>query len=295
MNRPWSLSVSLAAALLPLGCRGGADALPPSPPPVVLLTDFGLRDDAVGLMRGVIHSIAPGVPIADLSHEVRRFDVRQGARRLADAPTVYPPGSVLVVVVDPGVGTERRAIVARLADGTLVVAPDNGVITLAAERHGPVTVHAATDTSLFLPTLTSTFHGRDVFAPLGAHLAAGVPIDRVGPRVTDWIRLEEVAATRSDRAFHGVVEDLDLPFGNVWTNVPGSFADDAGLDVGTVVTATVGDRRLEVPLARTFGDVPLGAPLLYVNSRGRLALALNQGDFAATHGVEPDQPVTIEW
>lgn len=286
MSLPRLLLLASFVAFAP-GC-----AAPPRPP-VVLLTDFGLQDDAVGLMRGVVHAIAPDVPIADLGHSVRRYDVRQGARRLEDAPGVYPPGSVFVVVIDPGVGTDRRAVVARLANGSLLVAPDNGVITLAAARYGPVTVVEATNEELFLPTLTSTFHGRDVFAPLGAHLAAGVPLAEVGPVIDDWIRLAAPEATADVTGLHGEVEDLDLPFGNVWTNVPRSLAETAGLTVGDVAVVDVAGRRLEVPFVRTFGDVPVGAPLLYVNSRGRLALATNQGDFAATHGVEPGTPIDL--
>lgn len=293
ITRAITRAVSLFAAVA-LGSLTGSGCISPPPPPVVLMTDFGLQDDAVGLMRGVIHSIAPGTPIADLTHSVRRFDVSQGARRLADAPRDYPPGSVFVVVVDPGVGTARRAIVVRLANGTLLVAPDNGVASFATARYGPVEVRAATDTSLFLPTQTSTFHGRDVFAPVGAHLAAGVPFERVGPVIDDWIRLELIDATRDARGLHGVVEDLDLPFGNVWTNIPGAWAAEAGWAVGDVVTVVVAGVRLEVPLAATFGDVPVGAPLLYENSRGNLALALNQADFAATYGVEPDARIDLE-
>ena len=167
------------------------------------------------------------------------------------------------------------------------------MITLAAELHGVIEVRAATNPDLFLPVLTSTFHGRDVFAPLGAHVAAGVAPDRIGPPIEDWIRLDVSAATRDEHGMHGNVDDLDLPFGNVWTNIPGSWLDDAGLEPGATIVVEVSGQRLTVPRARTFGDVGVGEPLLYKNSRGRVALALNQADFAATYGVTPDTEIHL--
>ncbi len=266
-----------------------------APPPVVLLTDFGLKDDAVGLMRGVILDLHPGVVIADLTHEVRPFDVRQGARRLADAPGFYPDGSVFVVVIDPGVGTARRAIVARLQNGSMIVAPDNGVATYAIDRHRPAVVREVTNPDLALPRMSATFHGRDLFAPVGGHLAAGVPFDEVGPIVTDWIRLEPLVATRTGDAITGQVLDIDEPFGNVWTNVPVAWLADLGVRPGDTLTVTFGDGApMKMPFLRTFGEVAERTPLAYENSRGSTAFALNLGDFARTHGVEPDQVVVIQ-
>ncbi len=287
MSRPrLAVPILLVGLVASSGCAATPEPTPP-PPVVALLTDFGLGDDAVGLMRGVILERAPRAQIVDLSHEVARFDVADGARLIAEAPGVYPAGTVFVVVVDPGVGTARRAIVARLPSGTMIVAPDNGVLTLAIERHGPAEVREVTERSLLREELSSTFHGRDVFAPVGGHLAAGVAFDAVGAVVTDWIGLELPTARVEGSAVVGEVVSIDEPFGNVWTNLTPAQLGDAGLAPGDRVRVVLGAASVDVPWVATFGDVPEGAPLLYANSRGRVALALNMADFARTHGVEP--------
>ncbi|MCO5166802.1 MAG: SAM-dependent chlorinase/fluorinase [Planctomycetes bacterium] len=284
----------LALALLPLlaACAGAPSPPEGAPVPVVLMTDFGLKDDAVGLLRGVVLARSPWSPVVDLTHAVPAFDVAAGARLLVEAPEVYPPGSVFVVVVDPGVGTRRRAIVARLQGGTLLVGPDNGVLSLAIERHGPAEVRLLESTRFMRDRPSDTFHGRDVFAPAAGHLAAGARFEDVGPVITDWVRLTPPRATRlADGGAAGVVTALDEPFGNVWTNIPAEHLD--GLEPGTRVEVGVGAQRLVATFVRTFGDVPVGQPLVYVNSRGHVALAVNMGDFARTWNVEPGQQVTL--
>lgn len=289
-------SQRLALALLPLllavGCasseRAGA-----RPVAVVLMTDFGLRDDAAGLLRGAVLAVAPHAQVVDLTHEVPRYEVDDGARLLAEAPGVYPPGTVFVVVVDPGVGTARRPIVARLANGTLLVGPDNGVLSIAIEDHGPAEVRAIDDRGLMRGDVSSTFHGRDVFAPVGGHLAAGVPFEEVGPVVEDWVRLSAPRALKGVDSATGVVVSIDEPFGNVWTNIPGEMLADLALRPGDQVEVLLHGERLRLTFVDTFGDVPVGQPLLYVNSRGHAALAVNMGDFARTHEVKPDLPVKV--
>lgn len=290
MRRPLR---SACLALLPLLAACASSDPSAHPVPVVLMTDFGLQDDAVGLLRGVVLSISPTSHVVDLTHAVPRFDVVAGARLLAEAPGVYPPGSVFVVVVDPGVGTSRRALAARLPDGTVLVGPDNGVLSLAIERHGPAEVRVVENTGLMRADVSTTFHGRDVFAPVGGHLAAGVPFDEVGAPTKDWVKLSPPRATREGDTITAEVTAIDEPFGNVWTNIDVAMLEALGLRPGRRVAVQVGDARLTVPFAATFGDVPVGEPLLYVNSRGHAALALNMGDFARTHGVRPGAPVTL--
>jgi len=293
-----------ALVSLVLTCLAGCQAAPPpepepepepAPGPVVaLLTDFGLQDDAVGLMRGVIHGIAPRARIADLTHEVPRFDVAEGARLLADGPGIYPPGSVFCIVVDPGVGTRRQAIVARLPNGTYLVAPDNGVITEAVARHGPAEVRAIKNAELLRQQVSSTFHGRDVFAPVAAHLAAGTPFADVGPTLATWVRIERQEATREGGVMSGVVQAIDEPFGNVLTNIPARWVEELGVPHGTLLDVSLGEGSpVKIPWVATFGDVDEGAPLLYPNSRGFLSLALNMGDYARAHGVERGAAVRV--
>lgn len=294
-------SPALVALLCLSGCvveerRDPPPGAPQPPPgrsaPVALLTDFGLKDDAVGLLRGVILSIAPDAPVVDLCHEVPGFDIAAGARLLQDAPGLYPPGTAFVVVVDPGVGTVRRAIAARLANGSFLVGPDNGVFTAAIDRHGPAEVRLIKNERWLRGETSSTFHGRDVFAPVGAHLARGEPFEELGPVVEGWQRLDLPRATREGDALVGVVTALDLPWGNVWTNVPAALLDELA-PVGATLEVRVGEAVVTARRAATFGDVPEGQPLVYVNSRGEVALALNQGDFAGAHRVARDQPVRL--
>lgn len=283
--------LTLALLLLLAGCASeqiGARSVP-----VVLMTDFGLKDDAVGLLRGAVLSAAPAALVVDLTHEVPRYEVDDGARLLAEAPGIYPPGTVFVVVVDPGVGTARRPIVARLANGTLLVGPDNGVLSVAIERHGPAEVRAIDDRGLMRGDVSSTFHGRDVFAPVGGHLAAGVPFESVGPVVLDWVRLSMPTAVKGTDSASGLVVSIDEPFGNVWTNIPGDMLSDLAIRPGDQVEVLLHGERMKLTFVETFGDVPVGQPLLYVNSRGHAALALNMGDFARTHQVKPDEPVKV--
>ncbi|MCA9556796.1 MAG: SAM-dependent chlorinase/fluorinase, partial [Myxococcales bacterium] len=196
---------------------------------------------------------------------VPRFDVAAAARLLADAPELYPPGTVFVVVVDPGVGTARRAVVARLDNGSLVVAPDNGVLTVLLGRQQRPEVREVTNPELVRQAESATFHGRDVFAPVGGHLAAGRPFEDVGPVVADWVKLSLPEPSHSAQALTGEVVAIDLPFGNVWTNLPADWLPAALKD--RELEVQVGEQRFTVPFVATFGDVPEGQPLLYPNSR----------------------------
>lgn len=266
-------------------------------PAVVLMTDFGLKNDAVGLMRGVIHSIAPRSPILDLTHDAPRFDIEAGALLITDAPSFYPAGTVFVVVVDPGVGTQRRVMVARLPGGSLLVAPDNGILTRVLDRHPQAEVRLLGNDELVLEERSATFHGRDVFAPLGAWLAAGTPFEQVGPLVSDWVRLRSAVPERTDAGWLGQITLIDEPFGNVWTDLDAHCLAELDARPGDRLRVRIGApataRELELPFASTFADVELGKPLLYMNSRGRIALALNQGDFARHYAAAPGTPVLL--
>ena len=257
---------------------------------LVLQTDFGLRDHAVGAMRGVARLVAPDLVIDDLTHEVPAFDIWQAAYRLQAVMDYWPPETVFVSVVDPGVGSERESVVARLAGGQLVVTPNNGTLTLLHERPGIAAVRRIDETKYRLPGSADshTFHGRDLYAHVGAMLAAEqLRFEDVGERTTAML-LRRSMPTFGDGAAAGGIPVLDPQFGNVWTDIP---AAEAKLVVGSSYdVAIVGpdsERRFAgaVRLCDTFADVQLGEPLLYVNSIGNLAIALNQGDFAGRYGI----------
>lgn len=306
-SRQATALVALAAAALVLGA---CSAAAPRPRPVVaLLSDFGTRDDAAALLRGAVLAVAPEAEVADITHEVEAFDVDSGALLLEDAPAIFPPGTVFCAVVDPGVGTARRAIAVELENGRFLVGPDNGLLSGAIERHGAREVRAIENRAFFRAGAppSTTFHGRDIFAPAAAHIARGdPPFGTIGPRIEDWKRLSWPAPLLregrrgNERALEAVVRWLDGEYGNIWTNVaPNDLEKLAGGPAPPralvfELEGTGGRRaRVEAPLVRTFGDVPEGAPLAYWNSRGRLSFALNKGNAAARYGVARGARVRI--
>jgi S-adenosylmethionine hydrolase len=266
------------------------------PPTIVFMTDFGVVDDSVALCRGVMYGIMPEVRIVDLTHQVTPFSILDGARFLFGATPYYPAGTVFVVVIDPGVGSARKAIVARSKRGQYFVLPDNGLLTLVEQRDGIDAVREITNPEWMIGTkLSSTFHGRDIFSPVGAHVARGDDWTKVGPEmaVKDLVRLELKAATLDQRGLSAMVIATDGPFGNLVTNVDGEDFLQLGYQRGQQVPVTLGGKEMKIKFVRTFSDVPLNQPLLYVDSRGHLGLAVNQSSFAATYGVKPPAALFI--
>ena len=266
------------------------------PPTIVFMTDFGVVDDSVAICRGVMYSVMPAVRIVDLTHEVMPFSILDGARYLYGATPYYPAGTVFVVVIDPGVGSARKAVIIKSKRGQYFVLPDNGLITLVAQRDGLDSAREITNTSWMIgKALSSTFHGRDIFSPAGAHLARGDDWAQVGPEVdvNTLVRLDLQAAKIDDQGLHGEVIATDGPFGNLVTNVDAEDFLKLGYQRGQTVPITIGDRRFDVPFVKTFSDVPLNKPLIYIDSRGHFALAVNQGSFAATYGIKPQMKFSI--
>jgi S-adenosyl-L-methionine hydrolase (adenosine-forming) len=260
------------------------------PPTIVFMTDFGVVDDSVAICRGVMYSVTPTVRIVDLSHEVMPFSILDGARYLYGATPYYPGGTVFVVVIDPGVGSTRKAVIIKSKRGQYFVLPDNGLITLVAQRDGLDSAREITNTSWMIgKALSSTFHGRDIFSPAGAHLARGDDWTQVGPTLdlNTLVKLDLQAAKVDDQGLHGEIIATDGPFGNLVTNVDAEDFLKLGYQRGQTVPITIGDRKFDLPFVKTFSDVPLNKPLIYIDSRGHFALAVNQGSFAATYGVKP--------
>lgn len=264
------------------------------PPTIVFMTDFGVVDDSVAICRGVMYGIMPDVRIVDLTHQVTPFSILDGARFLYGATPYYPAGTVFVVVVDPTVGSTRKAIVAHSKRGQFFVLPDNGVITLVEQRDGVDAVREITNPEWMIGSkLSSTFHGRDIFSPVGAHLARGEDWKTVGPEmpVKDLVHLDLKMARVDEHGLNATVIATDGPFGNLVTNVDANEFLKLGYERGQEVPVKVGDKDLKIKFVKTFSDVPLNQPLMYIDSRGRLGLAVNQNSFAATYGVKP--PVAL--
>lgn len=265
------------------------------PPTIVFMTDFGVVDDSVALCRGVMYSIMPDVRIVDLTHQVTPFSILDGARFLYGSTPYFPAGTVFVVVIDPGVGSSRKAIVAHSKRGQYFVLPDNGLLTLIEQRDGIDAVRVITNPDWMIGSkLSSTFHGRDIFSPVGAHMARGDDWTTVGPEmpVAGLVRLKLKAATIDDHGLSATAIAIDGPFGNVITNVDAADFLKLGYEHGQQVPVTLDGHEYKIPFEKTFSDVPLHEPLLYIDSRGHLAIALNQKSFAGTYGIKP--PVELE-
>ncbi len=260
------------------------------PQTIVFMTDFGVVDDSVNICRGVMYSIMPDVRIVDLTHQVTPFSIPDGARFLFGATPYYPAGTVFVVVIDPTVGSTRKAIVAKSKRGQFFVLPDNGLLTLVEQRDGIEGVHEITNPEWMIGTrLSSTFHGRDIFSPVGAHVARGDDWNKVGPEmpVASLVRLDLKAPHFDDRGVTAEVIATDGPFGNLVTNLSGEDFLKLGYQRGQDVTVKIGEKEMKIKFVKTFSDVPLNQPLMYIDSRGRLGVAVNQNSFAATYGVKP--------
>jgi S-adenosylmethionine hydrolase len=275
--------------------------MPSTDRPVMgFLTDFGL-DGAAATCRAVMLSICRDAQIVDIAHTIRKYAIRDGAFLLRFALPYFPVG-VHVGVVDPGVGTERRAIGVRTGRGDILIGPDNGLLLPPAEALGGIEeARELTNRNLWLPVTTSTFHGRDIFAPVAAHLAAGdASFEEVGATLEPdgLVEVPEPAATVRPGTLETVITYVDS-FGNArlagerdaLAASLGELRD--GLEVTIAIDADGSTLREDTQFASTFGAVPVGTSLLYIDSLGNLALADNQGNLARRLGIEPDLRVTI--
>ena len=288
----------LVVVVLALGAAASAQTETPAPaataPTIVFMTDFGTVDDAVPICKGVMLGIAPTARIIDLTHHVTPFNIRDGARFLYGTTPYYPAGTIFVVVVDPTVGSSRKAVVVKSKRGQYFVLPDNGLMTLVEQRDGIVGAREITNPSWMIGSaLSSTFHGRDIFSPAGAHLARGEDWTQVGPVVPELVRLNIEAAKVDNRGITGEIFATDGPFGNLITNISGDEFRQLGYVPGDSVHVTIGQSAKTFPFVKTFADVPVGQPLMYIDSRGRIGLAVNQGNFSKTFNMLPPLPVFI--
>ncbi|WP_353063616.1 SAM-dependent chlorinase/fluorinase [Tunturibacter psychrotolerans] len=260
------------------------------------MTDFDVKDDAVGICKAVMNDVAPGVQVIDITHQATPYDIAEGARFLAGSAPYFPKDAVFVVVIDPTVGSTRRAIIARSKKGQFFVLPDNGLLTLVQDRDGIEGAREITNQEWMIGAKTSsTFHGRDIFSPAGAHLARGDDWATAGPPVdvASLVRLDLRTATVDDAGLHGEVIGTDGPFGNLVLNVPAETFAKLGYKVGDTVPVQVNGRTYQLPFVKTFSDVAVGKPLAYIDSRGRLSLGINQRSFAETYGIHPPAAVMI--
>ncbi|MDD2580253.1 MAG: S-adenosyl-l-methionine hydroxide adenosyltransferase family protein [Eubacteriales bacterium] len=262
---------------------------------LVFQSDFGISDGAVSAMYGVAYSVDPFLKIFDLTHDIPQYNVWEASYRLIQTVQFWPVGTVFVSVVDPGVGSTRRSVAVETQTGQIIVTPDNGTVThiirMLGVRQARLIVEAESHSPFV--ELSYTFHGRDVYAYVGARLAAGVSrLDEIGPEldIDSLVQLNVVPAERSGDSVSGTIDVLDVRFGSLWTNIP--------LDLFKTLNITVGN-RVEVDIqhdtrtvyknflvyAKSFADVNVGESLVYLNSLSNMAVAINQGSFAQAYNI----------
>lgn len=263
--------------------------------PLVFQTDFGLVDGAVSAMYGVAYSVEPTLRIHDLTHDITPYNVWEASYRLIQTINYWPTGSVFVSVVDPGVGSDRKSIVAKTTSGRYIVTPDNGTLTHVIRFEGIESVREIDENINRLPRSgeSYTFHGRDVYAFTGAKLASGIiNFDGVGPELPadSLVKLPIIEPRFVDNAVCGTIDVLDVRFGSLWTNIPRTLFQQTGAKYGDRVSITIeNDTRCVyrniIMFAKSFADVYVGEALVYVNSLDCMAVAINQGSFARAYNI----------
>ena len=263
---------------------------------LVFQTDFGLKDGAVSAMKGVAFGVDRTLPLHDLTHEIPAYNIWEASYRLYQTLQYWPAGTVFVSVVDPGVGTERKSVVLKTRSGHYIVSPDNGTLTLAAEHVGIEAVRQIDEKTNRLKgsEKSYTFHGRDVYAYTGARLASGaISFEQVGPKLpAEVVTIPyQPAVVEQDGTLKGTIPILDVQYGNVWTNIDDSLLTKAGIHKSdnACIRISEGDALKyegKAPYVSSFGDVPEGQPLVYLNSLLQVSVALNMDSFAARHQVQ---------
>lgn len=270
---------------------------------VVFQSDFGLKDGAVSAMKGVAMGVSPDLKLFDLTHEIPAYNIWEAAYRLEQTVPYWPAGTVFVSVVDPGVGTNRKSVVLKTKTGHFIVTPDNGTLTLVAESLG-IDELREIDESINRRSDSKnsyTFHGRDVYAYTGARLAAGViSLDQAGRKLPDEVvHISYQKASLEGKKIKGAIAILDVQYGNVWTNIPGDLFNQLHIGFGELVHLTIfyrGQKKYEGDMAysQTFGAVPKGFPLAYLNSLLQLSFAMNQASFAEKFHIRSGNEWSVE-
>ncbi len=263
--------------------------------PLVLQSDFGMADGAVSAMYGVAYGVDPDIRISDLTHEIPQYDIWEASYRLIQTVNYWPEGSVFVSVVDPGVGSTRRSIVVRMKSGQYIVTPDNGTLTHVKRMAGIVEAREIDETVNRLPNSgeSYTFHGRDIYAYTGARLASGlITFEQVGPAVDPESvnELPIVEPVYDGEKVSGTIDVLDVRFGSLWTNISRELFKKLGVKHGGRVEISIENETRTLyknilVYAKSFADVYVGEPLVYVNSLDCMAVAINQGSFARAYNI----------
>lgn len=255
---------------------------------VALFTDFGPSDPYVAQLKGSIKTIAPSAELLDLSHSNAAFDISTASYLLSKSTRTLPPGSIIIAVVDPGVGSSRAGLAARTQAGRIYLAPDNGILTEVLAREG---LADARTLPIATESISSTFHARDLFGPAAARLVNSESFDSLGAKAEKILRLPRNTATVMPNQAKGQVLYIDH-YGNILTNIPGS--ELAKLKVGQLLTVTIKGKSLSLPFLRTYAEAPADRPFALINSDGEFEIAINQGNAARELGIKVGDPVILK-
>lgn len=265
-----------------------------SRPTIVFMTDFGAANDAVAICKAVMLGIEPDARIMDITHQVTPYSIEEGSRFLQAVTPYYPSGTVFLAVVDPGVGTSRKAVVVKSKKGQYFVLPDNGLVTPVLDRDGLESAREITNPHWIIQEpVSSTFHGRDIFSPVAAHLAAGWDFTLVGPEISQLVRLNPKTAAITEKGIAGDIIALDDPFGSLITDISGDDFKKLGYSLGDKLVIEINKKPVALPFVKTFMEVPVGDSLLYIDSRGRVGIAVNQGNYSKKFNIEPPGVIFI--
>lgn len=257
---------------------------------VTLLTDFGIKSGYVPQMKGVITSITSNAQIIDLTHEIHPQDIQEASFVLQSVVSYFPVGSVHVAVVDPGVGTERRGIVV-ITRSQILIGPDNGLLMPAAHLLGDFVVYEIANKEYMLDSISNTFHGRDIFAPVAAHIINGIPFEKIGPQISDFIDFQLWKSMVTKPMVNGVVLHTD-PFGNIITNIDGdSFANM--VRYGDEVTLIANGEKQRLPFVKSYASVKKGEFLMTVGSSNFIEISINEGNAAQILQVNRGAPICV--
>ncbi len=281
----------LIVALL-AGCAHAPRPRTPSPA-IVLVTDYGTRDFYVGALKGAVRSANPAAEVFDATHQIEAFDVAEGAYTLSRMSSLWPAGTIFVVIVDPGVGTSRRGIAVRTNEGRFYVGPDNGLFTYVLDREGLAEARALSNTAYWRPgVISATFHGRDVFGPVAGHISSGVALAELGPEAKDLVRLPVQAARAAEGRIQASIVHVDT-YGNASTNATVEMLRSIGASEGDAIEAELGGKKIALPWGATYGAVPEGSPVLVIDSDGGVELAINMGSFGRAHGAAVGATISV--
>lgn len=262
---------------------------------LIFQTDFGLKDGAVSAMYGVAYTVNPELRIFDLTHDIPPYNIWEASYRLIQTVKYWPEHSVFVSVVDPGVGSNRKSVAVKTTSGQYILTPDNGSLTHIKRILGIAEAREIDETLNRLPNsgVSYTFHGRDIYAYTGARLASGViAFENLGPSLDPTVitELPIVESYQENNSLYGTIDVLDVRFGSLWTNISRELFNKLDVSYGEKVEITIKNAtrkvyRNQITYGRSFADVHIGEPLVYVNSLDNMAVAINQGSFSSAHNI----------